>query len=439
MKTRPKTKISMTQPLRAKIEKLVYGGEGLAHAEGHTLFVPFVLPGEEVLVRPVQSKPKLVRGRVENLITASPERIAAPCPYFTRCGGCHYQHIPYPAQLNYKEIILRESLRRLGRIEWTGPVTTHASPPLGYRNRAQWKVRRIEGEATPSIGYFEAASSALCAVDECALLSPRLAGALAALRDLLRSGKLASLREVEVFCDAEDDRLLVTAAFTSLKGATPDAMAEVLHGAMPGIESLLLHDTSSDRFELRGPGFLHYRAGNFPHRVGHLSFFQVNRFLVDTLREGVTRDAAGKFAVDLFAGVGLFSLLLAQKFERVTAVEGNPAAVRDLTENLRVVTREGARAEAVNQEADTFLARCRESPDLIVLDPPRAGLTADVVRHLLLSVHAPEIRYLSCSPATLARDLAALTAGYEIAEVSLFDLFPQTYHLETLVRLKRRK
>ncbi len=438
MKTPSKTKIAPSQPLRARIEKLVYGGEGLAHAEGHTLFVPFVLPGEEVLVRAVEAKPKLVRGRVENLIAASPERIAAPCPYFTRCGGCHYQHIPYGAQLSYKEIILRESLRRLGHIDWTGPVTTHASPPYGYRNRAQWKVRRGESDAAPAIGYFQAASSALCAVEECSLLSPRLAGVLTALHEVLRSGRLGTLNEVEAFADAGDERLLLTAAFTSLEGTTADAVAEMLRAAIPGIESVLLHDTSRDRFELRGPGFLRYRTGDAAHRVGHLSFFQVNRFLVETLRDAVTGGAAGKFAVDLFAGVGLFSLPLGQKFERVAAVEGNPAAARDLEENLRAVARAGATAQAVNQEAEPFLARCRQTPDLVVLDPPRAGLTAEIARHLL-SLKAAEIRYLSCSPATLARDLAALAAGYEIAEVSLFDLFPQTYHLETLVRLKRRE
>lgn len=437
MTTSTKTKLSKMHLLRAKIEKLVYGGEGLAHAEGHALFVPFVLPGEEVLVRPVQIKPKLVRGRMENLMVASPERIVPPCPHFTRCGGCHYQHIPYEAQLSYKETILRESLRRLGRIEWTGPVTTHTSPPYGYRNRAQWKVRRQEGEATPSMGYFEAASSVLCAVEECALLSPLLAGALAALREALRNGKLSTLSEVEAFADASDERLLLTAAFTSLEGTTPDAVAEMLRAAIPGIESVLLHDVSRDRFELRGPGFLRYRARDAAHRVGHLSFFQVNRFLVETLRDAVVKDAAGTLALDLFAGVGLFSLPLAQKFARVSAVEGNPAAARDLEENLRGVSRAGAMAEAVNQEAEPFLARSRETPDMVVLDPPRAGLTAEIVRHLL-SLRAPEIRYLSCSPATLARDLQWLATGYEITEVSLFDLFPQTYHLETLVRLRKR-
>lgn len=426
--------------MRVKIEKLVYGGEGLAHADGRTLFVPFVLPDEVAAVRVTEQKKKFARGRVESLVEASPARVAAPCPHFTRCGGCHYQHIPYDAQLQYKEMILRESFARLGRVEWTGAITAHASPPFGYRNRAQWKVRRAGSDARPAIGYFEAGSSALCPVEECAVLSPRLAETLAAFRGLLGRGLLGALVEVEAFTDAQDRQMLLTASLSSLEGAAPASVARILREALPGIESILLHDGSRDRFELIGPGFLYYRAGEASYRVGHLSFFQVNRFLLATLVDTVTKDARGKLALDLFAGVGLFSLPLAQSFARVVAVEGNPAAARDLGENLRsaVAGASSVTAEAVNQEAEAFLARQQETPDLLVLDPPRAGLTPRLVQQTL-ALAAPEIRYLSCDPATLARDLGALAPRYEIAEVSLFDLFPQTYHLESLVRLKRRE
>ena len=426
--------------MRVKIEKLVYGGEGLAHADGRTLFVPFVLPDEVAAVRVTEQKKKFARGRVETLVEASPARVAAPCPHFTRCGGCHYQHIPYEAQLQYKETILRESFARLGRIEWSGPIAVHASPPFGYRNRAQWKVRRKEGDERPAIGYFEAGSSALCAVEECAVLSPRLAETLATFRGLLSRGLLGRLIEVEAFADAEDRQMLLTASFSSLEGAAPESVARTLREELPGIESILLHDGSRDRFELIGPGFLHYRVGEAAYRVGHLSFFQVNRFLLAMLVGAVTNDARGELALDLFAGVGLFSLPLAQNFERTVAVEGNPAAARDLGENLRaaVTGASGATAEAVNQEAEVFLAQQHETPGLLVLDPPRAGLAQKLVQQIL-ALGAPEIRYLSCDPATLARDLGALAMRYEIVEVCLFDLFPQTYHLESLVRLKRRE
>jgi 23S rRNA (uracil1939-C5)-methyltransferase len=425
--------------MRVKIEKLVYGGEGLAHADGRTLFVPFVLPDEVAAVRLTEQKKKFARGRVESLVEASPARVVARCPHFTRCGGCHYQHIPYEAQLAYKQTILRESLQRLGRVEWEGPLALHASPPFGYRNRAQWKVRRAGSDAPPAIGYFEAGSSALCAVEECAVLSPRLAETLAALRGMLGRGLLGALVEIEAFADAEDRQMLLTASFSSLEGAAPESVARLLREELAGIESILLHDASRDRFELIGPGFLKYGVGEAVYRVGHLSFFQVNRFLLAGLVEAVTGGAQGKLAIDLFAGVGLFSVGLLRNFARVVAVEGNPAAARDLGENLRAAaaTAQGHAADGVNQEAESFLAQHRETPDLLVLDPPRAGLSQQLVRQTL-SLAPPEIRYLSCDPATLARDLGALSPGYEINEISLFDLFPQTYHLETLVRLKRR-
>ena len=426
--------------MQVKIEKLVYGGEGLGHADGRTVFVPFVVADEVAEVELTEQKKKFARGRVENLVESSPARVAAPCPYFTRCGGCHYQHIAYEAQVKYKESILRESLQRLGRIDWTGPIAIHASPPYGYRNRAQWKVRSAEEGVAPAIGYFESGSSKLCAVDECALLSPVLARTLDRLRSVLNRGLLGTLVEVEAFADADDKQILLTASFSSFDGAAPEMLANTLREELPEIESVLLHDGGRDRFELIGPGFLYYRVGEHSFRAGHLSFFQVNRFLVAELAGTVIAGTSGKLALDLFAGVGLFSLPLAQNFERVVAVEGNPAAARDLGENLRAVaaSASGGRAGAVNQEAEAYLGRHRERPDLLVLDPPRAGLTPQLVQQVL-KLGAPEIRYLSCDPATLARDLGALASGYELKEVSLFDLFPQTYHLESLVSLKRRE
>ncbi len=127
--------------MEVRIEKLVYGGDGLAHHDGQTVFVPLVLPGELVRIESAARKKKFVRGRLDQILEASPERVAAPCPYFGRCGGCQYQHMPYEAQIRYKTEILRETLGRIGRIQWSGPIETHASPPFEYRNRAQWKLR----------------------------------------------------------------------------------------------------------------------------------------------------------------------------------------------------------------------------------------------------------------------------------------------------------
>jgi 23S rRNA (uracil1939-C5)-methyltransferase len=424
------------------IEKLIYGGEGLAHHDGSTVFVPFVLPAERVAAAPVEQKKKFIRARVERLLEPSPDRASARCPHFGVCGGCDYQHIPYDSQLKYKTEILRETLRRIGRIEWPGEITTHASPPWAYRNRAQWKVRPLgeDGVGGMGIGYFRANSTALCAVEDCAILSPLLLKTLLALRAGAAAGMLPrELREIEAFAGADDSRLLVTATFAGFP-ARAQELVEKLRGILPEIESLLFHDPTRERMELDGPGYIECEAAGSTYRVGHFSFFQVNRFLAGELVRAVAENEAdGRLALDLFAGVGLFSVPLAKRFARVIAVESNPAAARDLEANTSGrIARSGRVIEVRSADVEEFLAKLKERPELVVLDPPRAGLTPGTIKHLA-RVAPARITYVSCDPPTLARDLAALAkAGYDISGVHLFDLFPQTFHMETVVSLRRR-
>jgi 23S rRNA (uracil1939-C5)-methyltransferase len=430
----------MPDPINVRIEKLVYGGEGLAHHEGHTVFAPFVLPDENVSIEPVETRKKFIRGRVAQIKTPSADRAVAPCPYFGVCGGCDYQHIPYELQLRYKAEILRETLSRLGRLQWDGPIVPHTSPPFGYRNRVQWKIARDEG-GSPEIGYFQAGSQKLCAIRQCPIASPRLNETLGAIVNLLRTGKLpAELREIEAFADHDDTRLLLNLALDAVNGAYTE-IAALFRSALPSIDTILIHDRRADRFELSGPGHISYRVGNYSYRIGHLSFFQTNRFLLDELVHTVIGEARGRLALDLFAGVGLFSVPLANRFERLIAVESNMAAARDLEANLHA---SGAASPNLrNTTVEAFLEQWQERPDLVVLDPPRTGVAARALARLT-KIAPQEIVYLSCDPATLARDLAILIGdtqnprGYRISELHLVDIFPQTYHIEALVRLSRR-
>lgn len=427
----------MANDMDITIEKLIYGGDGLAHHDGSTIFVPYVLPAERISAAPLEQKKKFVRARVERMIEASPERAAPRCPHFGVCGGCHYQHIPAGAQLHYKVEILRETLRRIGGIEWQGEITAHASPPWGYRNRAQWKVRALETDAAEerlAIGYFRASSTALCEVEDCAVLSPLLLKTLLALRGALAAGKLPrGLREIEAFSGANDSKLLLTATFAGLPSRAAE-VAKTIREIVPETESVLLHDPGRERMELDGPGFVEYEAAGMAYRVGHFSFFQVNRFLCDELASVVTANEEGGLALDLFAGVGLFALPLAKRFSHVVAVESNPAASRDLEANAR-----GSGAlEIRTADVEQFLGKYKGKPDLAVLDPPRAGLTPGAIAGLAKAAPA-RITYVSCEPPTFGRDLKALcAAGYTIKEVRLFDLFPQTFHMETVVKLHRR-
>ncbi len=213
-----------------------------------------------------------------------------------------------------------------------------------------------------------------------------------------------------------------------------------LRGILPEIESLLFHDPTRERMELDGPGFVECEAAGSTYRVGHFSFFQVNRFLAGELARVVAENESdGRLAFDLFAGVGLFSVPLAKHFARVIAVESNPAAARDLEANTSGrVARSGRVIEVRSSDVEQFLTKLKEHPELVVLDPPRAGLTPGIVKQLSRMAPA-RITYVSCDPPTLARDLGAFAkSGYDISGVHLFDLFPQTFHMETVVSLRRR-
>lgn len=420
--------------MNLRIEKLVYGGDGLARHHGAAIFIPFVLPGEEAEVRITECRKKFQRGEALNIIARSADRVEAPCPYFTNCGGCQYQHAAYEAQLRYKEEILRETLRRVGRIEWEGPVTVHGSPPWHYRNRAQWKIRRDGAGA--EIGYMRAASDSLCAVSRCPIISPLLERTLGALRELLREdARFEGLREVECFADHADERLTLSAEFVGWpRGAAQ--LAAVLQERIAGLQSILFGNAHRQKETAWGDGFLSYQAAGYEYRVSHGSFFQVNRFLIDQLAERVAAVAGeGAVALDLFSGVGLFSLPLAKKFGHVFAVESNLAAARDLDVNSQAG---GGGIEAWHADVAEFLRKSRTTPNVVVLDPPRAGLSPDAL-HRLCKLRPSRIVYVSCEPSTLARDLAIFREkGYALAGLDLFDLFPQTFHMESLALLESR-
>lgn len=433
--------------MRVKIDKLVYGGEALAHEGGQTIFVPFVLPGEEAEIEIVDRKKKLLRGRATQLLKNSPQRIEPRCPHFGVCGGCDYQHVSYDAQLEIKREILRETLRRLGRIDWKEPITVHASPPWEYRNRAQWKVRPLAvpkaggpSNELSSIGYFRARSSALCPVETCSIISPKLLATFQTLREALASGKLPpTLREVEAFADAADKGLLLTVTFSSFP-YPPEPLLQMLVQMLPAAKSILLQDAAGERMSLLGPGFLQYDVLQEQFRVGHLSFFQVNRFLVEEMVELIRKlTGSGDLAFDLYSGVGLFSAFLADSFSQVVAVEADPASARD----LESVVRSSATTIAIHNQATGLFLRKWEgrrglpAPDVVVVDPPRAGLE-DGVAEQLVALAPRKIVYVSCDPSTLARDLAKLSASvYTLRELHILDMFPQTYHIESVVLLER--
>jgi 23S rRNA (uracil1939-C5)-methyltransferase len=433
----------MSEELHLSIEKLVYGGDGLGHAEGNTVFAPFVLPGEEIRAEVTSRKKKLVWAKPLQILKPEAARVKPVCPHFGLCGGCHYQHAAYPSQVNYKIEILRETLSRMGGVNWTSEITLHTADPLHYRNRAQWAVRNANPRA---LGYYLPESNAIVPIDQCYVISPTLADTFGKLQEITRSGSLpAEVLEIEAFVDSADSKVALNVAFKEFRNPVAE-LTTLFHETVPPLHSLLLLDQKKNRFELSGPGYLIQEAGGYQFRVSHLSFFQVNRFLVEDLLRTVIADAKGDLALDLYAGVGFFTLPLTKSFQRVVSVDANLSATRNLRENA-----DTADTSIVSQHVQTeeFLKTATEAPDFVVLDPPRAGL-GQISAQKLADLGPKEIAYLSCDPATLARDLAILmqtprkpldsaltTHRYEISSVDFFDLFPHTYHIEALVRLRR--
>ena len=420
--------------MHVSIEKLVYGGEGLARTAEGVLLVPLVLPGEDATVQLEQRHKGVRRGRLLQVTEPCADRVPPECPYFARCGGCHYQHIRYERQLQLKQEIVRECFERTGKIRLEVPIAVLASEPWQYRNRARFQIDK-EG-ARFEIGYFELLSHLLCPVERCPVSSPAINDAL---RNLCQGVGTACFpdgkAEIELFASDTGQALLAT---IDSAGPAPPVFGEALRSAIPALQSVCWRQEASGREKARvanwGSGSITYHVGEFHYRVGHGSFFQTNRFLLEAFIRAVVGDLEGRRALDLYAGVGFFTIPLAHHFEKVTAVEAHLASARDLASNVAVVS---ARALSYQMTAEKFLATASPGWDVIVVDPPRGGLTKLVLQHLD-RLRPRRIVYVSCDPTTLARDLATIThGGYSIRSVHLVDLFPQTYHLETIIHLEQ--
>lgn len=415
-----------------KIEKAVYGGAFLARVEGKAVFVPLALPGEQARVRVVEEKRGYATAELEGIVAAAPERVVPPCKHFGVCGGCQYQHADYKAQLAYKQAILRETLER-GGVRAPDEIRVLAGEPWAYRNRI-----RLAFDAEGKAGYRGRRSHAVVGIEECPIAAPLLVQAAFSAAELFRRfGVPSRPAELSLFCDAAEDSMLASvftegAAQVSLRDYF-DALLQQIP-SLRGVELVEVHQGQPRTVARAGAESINYRAAGFEYRVDHGAFFQVNRWLVDELVECVTNGLSGGLAWDLFAGVGLFTRKLAEKFGQVIAAESASAAMGALTENLK-----GTNATAVEATTLEFLrgAAGGERPNAIVLDPPRAGLGAETTE-LLGRIAAPALVYVSCDPATLARDLRELVnAGYAIGRITFADLFPQTFHLETVVELRR--
>lgn len=435
------------------IEKWIYGGEGLGRmapdetGRGKAVFIPFTLPAETVEAEVTEERSGFARASLTRVITGSEARVAPRCPYFGACGGCQYQHADYKRQVELKRDILLETLQRTAKIKLECDVQLHAAEPYQFRNRTRLKVRPAPDFA---VGYHRFGTNELLPVRECPISSPLIQRTIAALWDAgTREVSTRGLREVQLFANHDDSALLVE-LYTE-RDTAPDSLRhfiEAIREIVPEIAGATVFTSLPESEDERPPltvakfgggaqsfgaEFLEYRTKHGEFRVSAGSFFQTNRFLVDRLAEVALEEASGRTALDLYAGAGLFSVPLAHRFDRVVAVEASPFSFKDLQHNAP------ENLKPVHSTTEKYLQNIgrKSGLDLVVLDPPRAGMGERTAK-LLAQAQPPRIAYVSCDPATLARDARVLAAaGYGIASAHLVDMFPQTAHMETVLHFSR--
>jgi 23S rRNA (uracil1939-C5)-methyltransferase len=423
---------------------MAYGGGGVAET-GQT--VPFVLPGELI---------EIDAGKGSRILEPSTDRIAPNCIHFGTCGGCHYQHAAYPAQLRIKEEIFRDTLVDAG-LTGMPEIEVCFGDEWHYRNRIRLRVDEVDGELRVGYNRHNATGGeAMVPVSMCPIAAPVLWQAASSLLGIAKADAamrawLAAAIELELFTNADETALQLVVITRRLPSGSFASFCEAVQGAIPqltGAGVAILPNRPSPqgrRAEHARPGpqwgntGLVYKVGDHSHWVGRGGFFQVNRDLVSTLTRLAVGGRAGALAWDFYAGVGLFSRRLAEQFQRVVAVEAAEPAATNLKAALASATN-GKSHHAIAATALDFLKAAvvqRERPDLIVMDPPRAGVGSESCA-LLARIRAPEVVYVSCDPVTLARDLKFLTqSGYKILRLHLVDMFPQTFHMETVAILRR--
>ena len=411
--------------MEVTIERILPGGLGLAHADGQTVMVALAAPGDRVRVRVDRVKGTVAFASIEEIISPSPARVEPPCPYFGRCGGCDFQQLNYEAQIAAKVEIVKDCLRRIGGIESIPEfLITPAPKHWHYRARAQWQYDSIRKR----LGYFESGSRHVCDVAECAVLVPELQQTLEELRRKMNDGLLPDEARYFRTVLGDDD---VSVASDSVRPTRKDKHRV---GKAADISRTIRDET------------YHFNAE---------SFFQTNVDLLPQLIDAALSHAVGESAIELYCGVGLFTIPLARRFAKVMAIENDAAATLFLHANL---TKAGVtNAEVASQDVGDWLehelklnegstaqfgkrrqvAALQTPVDFLLLDPPRTGAESRVINGIL-NLEPQRICYVSCDPATLARDLRKLLAGgYDLKGLAALDMFPQTHHVETVVHMKR--
>ena len=409
----------MAELYEIRIEKLVFGGDGLARLpDGRAVFVPFVLPGELVRVHLTEEKARYVRAYPEVILESSTDRIPPRCPYFTICGGCHYQHLSYHKQLEVKLAILKDQLERIGGISnppHKGIIPSDAI--WNYRNHVQFHITE-DGK----LGFKDFTGASILPISECHLPQPEID----AVWKQIEFEPGTDIQRIILRQDSFDEVVLL------LEGSEEIAPEMTLD--LPLSVCYLAPDGNTTT--LAGDDAITYQIKDKILTISPESFFQVNtaqaKKMIDYICAALPADKKLEI-LELYSGVGLFSIFLEPYARHLTAIESSLSACYDFAINMDPFDN----ISLYEASVEDTLPSLDIKPDVVLMDPPRSGM-AKAARDALITLAAPLVIYISCNPATLSRDLKAfLAAGYQLDEIKAFDMFPQTYHVETMTVLRR--
>ena len=424
--------LTMMRKIRVPISSMAFKGYGVARIDGKVTFVPYTMAGDEVWIDITEEKKRYSTARLSEIIKPSPWRVNPPCPYFGSCGGCQWQHIDYSAQGKLKEEILRDLLKRLGKLKEIPSIKVFPSPkPYDYRIRIQLKVN---GRA---MGYYREGSHQIVDIDHCPISHPLANRILRKLRE--ESAVLQLMKEIEINVSPQEGAGMIVFHPHSCDCRIEPLTKKLLQGgqilrgiAIAGRGKINLF---GDPMDFTIPS---YQGRSLKLRISPGSFSQVNLEQNQTLIQmvlqfsGVNKEERG---LDLYAGVGNLTLPLAMGAKEILGIEENRMALKDAQFNSE---RNGIQnCHFIQGRVERVLLDWeRERPHLIVLDPPRAGCKTILDR--VVRLEPEKIIYVSCEPTTLARDLRLFSErGYLLQKLGLIDMFPQTYHMEAVGLLKQ--
>jgi len=417
--------------LRCLVDGISHLGEGVARIDGKATFIPFAIPGETVEVEITQDKKKYQRAKIVEIINSSPDRITPDCPHYYECGGCAYQHMSYTKQLALKQRVVTENMNRIGKLELQVNPIVGMEDPWRYRNKVEWHVDRINGQLR--MGYYQNDSHKIIDITTCKLISQAMEDISLYIKARLEALNLPDHSEIVIRQSSLNNQLMVVFKGEGTDNVNIDCLLNYAD-----LESIYCIDEENYTL-LSGEPYLEEDINGVHYDISALSFFQVNSIQTRKLYEIVKEFAQLKRSdrvLDAYCGIGSIALYLAPSTRKIIGVESYAPAIQDAVHNTQ--KNQIRNCDFITGACEQIIPQLIDEFDLVVLDPPRAGCSEELIESIV-SLIPERIVYASCNPATLARDLALLaSAGYAAMEIQPIDMFPQTSHVECVVRIYRK-